>query len=150
MQLRPALATEQTAIRRLLLANDLPVADLETAAVEFLVVIEDDQLLGVIGLEIFDATGLLRSLCVAPSARRLGLGAQLVQQLEALSRERGLRRLVLLTQTAAPFFARRGYREIARAAAPAEVLQSAEFRSICPASATCMSKSLSSKSPEPA
>ena len=49
---------------------------------------------------------------------------------------------MLLTTTAASFFAKRGYRPLARDEAPAAVRATAEFRSICPASATCMGKSL--------
>ena len=54
----------------------------------------------------------------------------------------GMDQLVLLTQTAEPFFATRGYAVIAREAAPAAVRRSAEFRSICPASAICMTRQL--------
>jgi N-acetylglutamate synthase-like GNAT family acetyltransferase len=47
---------------------------------------------------------------------------------------------VLLTQTARDFFAHLGYRVIDRSEAPEEVQGSEEFRSLCPASATCMVK----------
>jgi amino-acid N-acetyltransferase len=49
---------------------------------------------------------------------------------------------VLLTQTAEVFFANRGYRRIGRADAPQAVQASAEFRSLCPASAVAMSRVL--------
>jgi amino-acid N-acetyltransferase len=55
--------------------------------------------------------------------------------------------LVLLTQTAEPFFARLGYSVVDRVYVPDEVKASAEFRSLCPAAATCMTKSLVSMSP---
>jgi amino-acid N-acetyltransferase len=47
---------------------------------------------------------------------------------------------VLLTQTAATYFAARGYAPIPRAQAPAAVQASAEFTSLCPPSSTCMVK----------
>ncbi|QNP40556.1 arsenic resistance N-acetyltransferase ArsN2 [Lysobacter solisilvae (ex Woo and Kim 2020)] len=142
MELRPSTRDEGDTIRALLIACDLPVADFDTAAIEFTMAMDDQGLAGVVGLETFEATGLLRSLAVRPSARASGTGSQLVQALEAQARAKGLERLVLLTQTAESFFARRGYDVIERGAAPVAVQGSAEFRSICPASAVCMSKSL--------
>ena len=39
-------------------------------------------------------------------------------------------------------FSARGYRVIDRATAPADVQGTSEFKSMCPASATCMSKTV--------
>jgi protein-tyrosine-phosphatase/N-acetylglutamate synthase-like GNAT family acetyltransferase len=144
MNLRPALTSEHQEIQALLSDNKLPVDDLATAAVEFIVAIEGEHVLGVAGLERFGGAGLLRSLAVARDQRGSGLGGALVQAVESLAREQGLRQLVLLTLTAAPFFARRGYVLMARESVPAAVRNSAEFRSICPASAICMAKALDS------
>jgi amino-acid N-acetyltransferase len=44
----------------------------------------------------------------------------------------------LLTTTAAPFFTRFGFTSAARDAAPAALRATAEFASLCPASAVCM------------
>jgi amino-acid N-acetyltransferase len=49
---------------------------------------------------------------------------------------------VLLTETAKTFFEREGYSVIDRASAPEPVRTSAEFRTLCPQSATCLSKRL--------
>ena len=80
-----------------------------------------------------------------------GLGAGITDQayLDAGAQlagpdSRGVADLVLLTTTAAPFFAKRGYTVIERRDAPAPVQHSAEFATICPASATCMLKRWSS------
>jgi amino-acid N-acetyltransferase len=51
---------------------------------------------------------------------------------------------VLLTETAEKFFRAIGYEVIDRRHVPEEIKQSAEFRSLCPASAVCMSKLLAS------
>jgi amino-acid N-acetyltransferase len=53
-----------------------------------------------------------------------------------------VKELVLLTQSAALFFQRQGYRVVERSGVPRAVQMSEEFRSLCPASATCMTKSL--------
>ena len=140
--LRRAQDADLLAIRALLAAHGLPVADLHNPAIEFLVAADDTRLHGVIGLDRFDDAGLLRSLCVQGDLRGSGLGVARVEAVESQARDAGLRQLVLLTQTAAPFFSRRGYAPIERSAAPAGVQRSAEFASICPASATCMAKPL--------
>lgn len=70
----------------------------------------------------------------------------IVLELERLARAARIDRLVLLTQTAADFFARQGYRVMERDAAPQEVQASEEFRSLCPSSAVCMVKSLTQPS----
>lgn len=58
---------------------------------------------------------------------------------ESQARALRLQRLVFLTETAADFFHARGYQDAARSELPAEVLASPEFRSLCPASAACLS-----------
>jgi len=108
MDVRPALLHEQPAIRSLLTAAELPLEDLATADVRFLVATQDDEPVAAIGLESFEGAGLLRSLVVRADLRGSGIGGQLVDALESLARESGMDRLVLLTQTAAPFFQRRG------------------------------------------
>lgn len=142
MDLRPATTDDQAAIRSLLLASRLPVDDLDTAAIDFIVTTNATDVVGVVGLERFGDAGLLRSFAVRDDLRSHGLGAQMADAVEAHAAGLGLQHLVLLTQTAAPFFAKRGYATIGRDEAPPAVQSSAEFRSICPASATCMIKPL--------
>lgn len=140
--LRTADLSDLDAITALLTGSALPVDDLRTSSIGFVVAEDAGAVVGVVGLEAFGDAGLLRSLAVAPSRRGLGLGGELVEALERDACGRGLRQLVLLTQTAERFFAQRGYRVIARGDAPPAIQGSAEFRSICPASAVCMAKTL--------
>jgi amino-acid N-acetyltransferase len=72
----------------------------------------------------------------------IGVGGTIVRRLEGLARDQSIAEIVLLTQTAKAFFLQHGYREISRDQAPAAVQESAEFRTLCGASATCMQKSL--------
>jgi amino-acid N-acetyltransferase len=99
-------------------------------------------LAGVVGREVRDAAGLLRSLAVAPGRREQGLGRRLADQAEAAARDRGVRELYLLTTTAEAFFARRGFERADRASAPPDLQATAEFHSLCPSSAVCMRKRL--------
>jgi amino-acid N-acetyltransferase len=79
---------------------------------------------------------------MSSNRQRHGLGQELVRRLEREAVADGVTVLVLLTQTAEPFFSRLGYVAIDRESAPAEIKASAEFRLLCPASAVCMSKAL--------
>jgi amino-acid N-acetyltransferase len=143
--IRPATPADVAGIRSLLVASGLPIADLDVAAIDFIVADEDGRLAGVVGVERFGGDGLLRSLAVTSERRGTGVGDALLHAADAHARSLGMTGLVLLTTTAGPFFARRGYTVIDRDVAPMEVRSSAEFRSICPASVTCMTKLLDSR-----
>lgn len=95
-------------------------------------------------MERFGSRALLRSLAVAPSSQQRGIGRQLVARLEREAESDDVEQLVLLTETAEKFFRAIGYQVIERRHVPEEIKRSAEFRSLCPASAICMSKMLTS------
>lgn len=136
-------------VQKLLVDAALVVGDLDTArGLRFWVAEDEDQVIGAVGLEPFGAVGLLRSLVVARSHRQQGLGSALVNAVEYGARAEGAEVLVLLTETAEQFFKRLGYRVVERASLPEEVKGSGEFRSLCPASAVCMTKSLLSSGAE--
>lgn len=138
-----AAADDLSAIVALLASERLPVADLGAAALaNFIVARDDGRVVGVAALEPYGEDGLLRSLVVAPERRGRGLGGALVEAVGARAGRLSLRALWLLTQTAAPFFAGRGWAAAARTEAPPAVAASTEFAALCPASAACMRKRL--------
>jgi amino-acid N-acetyltransferase len=142
-RIRRGQLVDMPAIATLLESAGLPTADLTCAADFQTWVIEaHGTLLAAIGLERFGDVALLRSLVVAPAQRERGLGQELVTRLERDARAAGITRLVLLTETAEEFFRRRGYFVTDRREVSDRVKQSAEFRSLCPVSAVCMSKAL--------
>ena len=138
----PASEQDLIAIRALLERSGLPTSDLESARPEFAVIRENGHVIAAGALQRFGSSALLRSVVVAPDRRGRGVGQAMVTELERIACAARLSRLVLLTQTAAEFFARRGYRVIERGTAPRDMRGSEEFRSLCPSSATCMAKSL--------
>lgn len=140
--LRNAAASDMQAIRGLLESNDLPVSDLSCSDARFMVVCEGDRIVGAGALQRFGKTALLRSLAVDPARRGRGLGRRIVKALENQARAAGIAQLVLLTQTARPFFEQQDYHPVDRAQVPRAVQGSAEFRTLCPASAECMMKVL--------
>jgi amino-acid N-acetyltransferase len=121
----------------------LPTSDLASVRELSMWVLEmDGSLIGVIALERYDSDGLLRSLAVTGEYRERGFGSLLVNRLEADAEAGGVRRLVLLTETAEVYFRNRGYVVTGRDAVSDEIKQSAEFRSLCPVSAQCLFKVL--------
>ena len=143
IDVEPATSEDLASIRALLDANGLPVQDLVESAVTFLVARVDGVLAGVVGLEAFGASALLRSLCVARERRSRGVAQSLCAAIESVARGLGIRDLYLLTTTAGPFFERQGFATGARDVAPSEIRETAEFRDLCPSTATFMRKPLS-------
>jgi homocysteine S-methyltransferase len=142
---RTSVEGDMQAIRDLLGGNRLPTSDLADSRPEFYVACEGTEIVGAGGLEIHGDVGLLRSVVVADRLRGQGIGKMLVESVETSARKRGMTSLVLLTETAADFFGRLGYSEIARDDVPRRVRNSAEFRTLCPQSARCMIKRLTKR-----
>jgi amino-acid N-acetyltransferase len=139
--LRQARPSDWNGIRELLVDSGLPCEDLGRDRLDGFLVAEDGGcLVGLIGLDIFDTTGLLRSLVVAGPARRAGLGGKLVGSLEAAAQAAGITELWLLTIDAERFFQRHGFDIVERAVAPADIRGTDEFGSLCPDSAFLMRK----------
>ncbi len=146
---RTACAGDLSALVDLLEGCGLPADDLapDSLAHFELAVDEAERIVGVAGFDRASADALLRSLAVAPDWRGRGLGEQLVARREAAAQARseepaGVNRLFLLTTSAADYFLRLGYHEVPRADVPAEIAAHAQFRSLCPASARCLSRRL--------
>lgn len=127
----------------LLSSEKLPAGDLPATLENFLMAVQDDELIGVIGLEIYSNYGLLRSLVVKPAFRNQNIAGKLIAQIETLAGSKDLKTIFLLTETATDYFARKGYEKISRNDVPEEVQQSSEFSHVCPQSAIVMKKDIS-------
>ncbi len=126
----------------LLTTENLPTADLPETLETFMVTKQDNEVTGVVGLEIYGDFALLRSLAVNKGYRNQGLANSLLGQIEALALSKKLKAIYLLTETAPDYFSRKGYDKITRADVPADVQQSTEFSHVCPQSAIVMRKAL--------
>jgi amino-acid N-acetyltransferase len=121
----------------------LPVSDITDEHLEhFFFIGSDGPLTGLVGLEIFGADALLRSLVVGEDVRSKGLGSALVEHAEQYAASKSVRSIYLLANTAEAFFKRRGYERIDRWQAPLSIERTREFASLCPASSAFMVKSL--------
>jgi len=126
----------------LLVSQKLPASDLPESLDNFIVAIDNDELIGAAGLEIYGACGLLRSVVVKPENRNQGIAGLLIAQIELMATNQGLNQLFLLTDTAPGYFSKKGYNKIDRNAIAPEVQQSSEFSHVCPQSAIAMQKTI--------
>jgi len=79
---------------------------------------------------------------VHPAWRHKGIAFALCQAVMHDARQRGMQRLFLLTTDADLFFAKLGFTVTDRAAVPAELRATAQFRELCPQSAIAMTRDL--------
>lgn len=144
MTIRSAQRSDLDSIQTLLDVCELPHEDLAPAHLDhFLVARDGPDVVGTVGLESCGDAALLRSLAVTPEYRSEGLGGRLVDAVEEKARQQEFRSLYLLTTTAADYFRARGYERIDRDALPEAIQQTEEAARLCPSSATCMRKDLS-------
>jgi amino-acid N-acetyltransferase len=141
MRIREATSADLAAVTALLASHQLPTAGVTAPLEGFLVAEEDGAVVGVIGLERYDAYGLLRSAAVHNDRKGTGVGGALVEQLLEDADAGGMEAIYLLTTTAEGWFPRFGFGRIPREAVPDAIRRSEEFTTACPASATVMVRS---------
>ena len=123
-----ATAGDRAAVERLLADAKLPIDGLgDHFPSGYAIVRGESGVLGVAGLETFGRAGLLRSVVIAPGARKTGVGHALVADRLAAARRASLDSVHLLTTTAADYFPRFGFVPVDRAALPPELSASAEL-----------------------
>lgn len=142
MQIVFAVKRDRAEILSLLTESGLPVEDLPLIMDSFLIAVEGDRLIGVVGIEQYGRFGLLRSLAVDKEFRGNGIASFLVRELELLASRAEIDALFLLTKTAERFFGRRGYEKVSRDQVPEDVRASSEFSHVCPVTAVAMRKAV--------
>ena len=140
-----AFATDRDhdAICTLLQQCGLPNQDIRAYLRDFIIARDGVRIAAVVGLQPAGRSGLLRSLAVHSDYRGRGLAQTLVARIVVHAHARAMDRLYLLTTTAESFFAKLGFSRAERSAAPAEMLATEEFQSLCPTSAVCMCRDIS-------
>ncbi len=133
-----AAASDLADIQACLSRCDLSVEGIEAVIEHCLVARAGSKMIGTIAVEPCGRSGLLRSLAVIPEARRQAVGRNLCAKAISHARLLGIERLYLLTTTAEGFFGALGFERQEWTAAPPEIQQTAQFRSVCPKSAVCM------------
>jgi amino-acid N-acetyltransferase len=141
-ELRSATADDLPAIVSLLKAAELPYEDASPGRQDFVVAVSGNSIVGVVGLERAGPYGLLRSLAVEPGHRGRGLGKALLDEMLSHAWLKGIGQVYILTMTASGFFEKQGFEAADRSDAPNVIRNTNEFRTVCPASATCMRKKI--------
>jgi amino-acid N-acetyltransferase len=142
MQITKATAQSRNKITDLLQSQQLPSADLPSVLTNFYTVVDNGNVVGLIGMERYNSYGLLRSMVVHPDYRNKQIASTLVKMLEEEATSSGITAMYLLTETADKYFSNRGYITITRDEVPDDVKGSSEFSQTCPVSAIVMRKEL--------
>ncbi len=101
-----ATAQDLDVVLRLLAEVDLPAEGVAEHFGAFFVARDGERVVGCVGEERYGDVSLLRSLAVAPSLQRSGLGKALTARLLDEAIRNSVSEVVLLTTTAGDFFAR--------------------------------------------
>jgi glycerol-1-phosphatase len=132
---RPAVAADVPEIERLLSDAGLVAAGAEDRLAETVVAEHDGSLVATACLEQIGGElgggAILRSVAVRTDLREAGMGTLITAAAIQAGRGRGVRRVFLFTETAEPFFARLGFRSMARGDLPPAVAASERAR-YCP------------------
>jgi N-acetylglutamate synthase-like GNAT family acetyltransferase len=139
---RPATLFDLVAVRDLLRAARLPVADIAEHLGRFLVIEVAGTVVAAGGFEAHGEDVLLRSLVVSPTHRRLGIARRLTTELLAQAAAGGARRAWLLTDSATGLFAGCGFAPADRAVAPRAIRSTRQFTTLCSEAATLMTREL--------
>ena len=138
MNFRGARERDLFVVQELLVLCGLPIDDCADHIDGYILAEAEEDIVAVGGLEIHGDDGLIRSIAVAPHARRRGLGTAVCLELHKRAAEAGVKKLVLLTETAGPFFGRLGFISVDRSESPATIQATRQFSEICPSSAQVM------------
>ncbi len=141
--LQPATNADRVAVVTLLNALHLPTVDLPASLDNFVIATYADAVIGTCGVELYGPIALLRSLAVAADWRGQGLGIALYRAALTLAKKKEVKQVFLITNTAATFFENLGFTKVERAAVPAAIQQTAQFSSVCPASAAILCQEIS-------
>ena len=120
----------------------LKITDLHSEGIEdvdlFLVLKKDNRIIGCIGLEKYNSSGLLRSFAVHPEHQSQGFGYILLKKFLSEVKVTGIIEIYLLTLTAEKFFLKHGFTIISRDDVESEIIKSSQFQSLCPLTAITM------------
>ncbi len=140
VRIEPLAETQLAAVIGLLNEAGLPSQDVHEHRQNFLVALNGAELVGAVGLEIYDAGALVRSLVVKPSLRNQGVGKLLYDAAVVFAKKHRVSQLGLLTNTAERFFAREGFVKIEKDQTPEFIKRTKEYTTFCPSSAVVMAK----------
>ena len=139
MNFRQASTTDLPTICSLLSEHNLPDSDVNEHIESFVVVEQNNNIIGLGGLEICsDTTALLRSVVVEANHQNKGIATKIVQFLIAKASARKIKSLYLITESAVNYFGKFKFVVQDRSNAPDTIMQTKQFGELCPNTATLM------------
>ncbi len=144
MTYRQATESDEKIIRTLLESQKLPTESVGTGRTDFFLAIEEANPVGVAGFEYYGDDLLLRSVAIPSELQNKKIGSRLVDWMIDLARNKNKKRIVLLTESAERFFAKKGFITVARSSINnAAMKQSSQFAGGgCCSTAACMTLEL--------
>jgi N-acetylglutamate synthase-like GNAT family acetyltransferase len=133
-----AAFNDHNELTKLLTENDLPVPGIEDQPVRFITARCNNRLVGCLGWESYGFRVLLRSLAVQQNHQRQGIATQLVHSVLSRLAIEGVSEFYLLTNNAAGFAARFGFKPIDRGELPRALQTSHQVASSICSKAQCM------------
>lgn len=128
--IRPARPEDVPAIEELLASSGLTAVEIAAGRERFLVA-DRGGVAGAVGSEYVPGAVLLRSLAVAPAARKAGIAAALMDAALARAEAAGCAVAYLFTNTAAAYFAGRGFKLAERGDVPQALLDNPAVSTCC-------------------
>ena len=145
MNYRNASIADLEQIKELLSSSKLPSDDAADHIDNFIVYEEERIIIGVGGLEAYGTTGLVRSIAVKPKNQKKGIGKSIYKSIEHKAYELGLNTLYLLTESAVEYFAKLGFIVKERTDIPVSVMNTKQYKALCPSTAILMFRKLSNR-----
>ena len=141
-QIEEIKTAEIALVKNILKEAGLPFEDIDQHSETFLTAKVGNEIVGAVGLEIWNDNGLLRSLVVKKNFRNYGFGNELYAASIDLAKQNNLKQVVLLTTTAEQFFSKKGFTKVTGNNIPSFVKATKEYIIYCPSSSVIMMKQI--------
>ena len=141
-EMNVATKNQLSDIKSLLKKLNLVYEDVDNHIDNFIVMLENKQIVGCVGFEKYAEVGLLRSVAVNPKHQGKGIGHKLVEKINANAKKRDIKEFYLLTDSASQFFTKFGFEEVSRVNVDERIKKTYEYSEACPESAIVMKKIL--------
>lgn len=138
MNYREAVEEDIKQIKSLLEECNLPVNDINEYIDNFVIAVQNNDIIGVGGYEKYGEIVLIRSIAVAKKYRGHSIGVNIYHLLESKIKYLGIKNIYLLTETAVEYFNKLGFTIKERKNIPDAVTQTKQCKELCPSTAIVM------------
>ncbi|NOZ53010.1 MAG: GNAT family N-acetyltransferase [Gammaproteobacteria bacterium] len=138
MNYRKAIGADLNEMRKIRVASELLSVDFAEHLENFIVIEDAGEIIGLGGFDVYDDSGLVRSLVVIPKYRGKGIAKNIDRRIEDNAYHLSIKALYFLTESAVEYFQKLGFAVQQRIKAPISVMNTTQFRELCPSSVTFM------------